>query len=173
MKDAGVPLPEGFETVLSDFYKGLKRKDASQRQDGTRRATEGKEPMPFELYEWLAKYFLKEGQMFAWLYLVVCWNIMSRTQNAAGICLSHLSWMGDCLGLVIPKSKSDQGSLSFRTLYIFLMTEGGEKPKDPFHIYANPYNLAISPIAALGVWLLTHENFIGEKLFLGGLFPFL
>ena len=94
---------------LEDFYKSLKRNDATQRQNGERKATEGKEAMPFGLYKWLAKYFLSKSQLFEWIYLIYCWNLMCRTNNVAGVKLSHLHWVDDSLTIVIPKTKTDQG----------------------------------------------------------------
>lgn len=90
------------------------------RQNGERKAKEGKDNMPFELYVWICTAFLKEGNVFAWAYLTLCWNLMCRTNNAAGIHFTHMSWMGDCLGMVLPKTKTDQGSPPLLTLSPFL-----------------------------------------------------
>lgn len=108
-KCAGKAFPAAFETSLSDFYKGLRRKDAKEKQDGTRTAKTGKYDMPLPVYEWLCRYFLKKGDVFSWTYLVLCWNTMCRTNNIAGMKTSHLCIVEDAFGVYTPKTKADQG----------------------------------------------------------------
>jgi hypothetical protein len=48
----------GFETELKKFYKGLKRDEAEKKQAGLRKATEGKDELMYELYEWISGYFV-------------------------------------------------------------------------------------------------------------------
>ena len=59
--------------------------------------------------------------------------------NAAGISISHLEWREDALGVFFAHMKNDQT---------------GERPRDPRHVYANPMMPEISPILALGIYLL-------------------
>jgi hypothetical protein len=155
-KDRGVATPDWVNKGLKDFFKGLKREDTALRQNGERKAKEGKEHMTFELYEWLCRAFLKDGNTFAWLYLTLCWNLMCRTNNAAGIHFTHMAWLGDCLGIFLPKTKTDQE---------------GEKQKERIHVFANPLKAEIDPLAALGVWLMVNGQWDGLKLFPGGSCP--
>jgi cellulose synthase/poly-beta-1,6-N-acetylglucosamine synthase-like glycosyltransferase len=98
-------------TGLEDFFKSLRRNDAQLRQNGERKAKEGKSSMPFGLYRWLCCYFISKNKVFEWVYLTICWNLMCRTNNIANISLSHLSWFEDSLQVIVPKTKTDQGTL--------------------------------------------------------------
>ena len=42
-----VEFPERYMEEMSDFFKGLRRMDAEERQDGTRKAKQGKDDLPF------------------------------------------------------------------------------------------------------------------------------
>jgi hypothetical protein len=95
---------------LSSFFKGLKRKEAQERQDGNRKAKEGKEEMPFVVYQWLCQDFFKRGDIFALTYLIWLWNLMCRTNNVAHMHVSHLSSFGDAIAVRLPKTKADQST---------------------------------------------------------------
>jgi len=164
---------------LSDAYQGLHNEDATLRKKGELKATQGKEKMPFDLYAWLALYFLSKNDIFSWCYLVICWNLMSRASDVAEIHFSHLTWDGDALGIYMPKSKTDPGISFCCFMFPISLTcglfQGGVRPKDPFHVYANPLRPAVCPILALGVWIvLTHaeRSSPDKQLFPGGSFLF-
>jgi hypothetical protein len=75
--------------------------------------------------------------LFSWLYFVLQWNLIARSNNVAMINLNHMSWDQDSLILLMPKTKTDvEGENIF-----------------PRHIYANPNDPQICPILALGVYL--------------------
>jgi hypothetical protein len=123
-KESRREFPVEFQTSLADFFKGLRRKDATERQNGTRRAKPGKEDMAFPVYVWLCRHFVTKGDAFSWAYLTICWNMMCRTNNVAGIKLDHLCLVGDAVGVYTPKTKADQGDQDISTpLSIFLMLE--------------------------------------------------
>jgi hypothetical protein len=62
-------------------------------------------------------------------FLLLLWNLMCRLANCASISLNHLIWKGDSLGILFSQIKNDQF---------------GDRPKDPRHVYANPFIPAIS-----------------------------
>ena len=62
---------------------------------------------------------------------------MCRVGNSIGVCVSHLEWRGDALGVFFAHMKNDQT---------------GERPRDPRHIYANPLMPDVCPILALGMY---------------------
>lgn len=109
-KDAGLEFPDDFDANLPDYYKGLKRIITQEKQDGTRKAKEGKEPLPFGLYRWLCEYFISNGDIFAWCYLTLAWNLISRSGNIAEAHLIHVTFGEDCLKFVLPRTKSDQST---------------------------------------------------------------
>ena len=82
-KEAAVPVPDSFSEELAPFFKGLKRKVASEKKAGERKSTEGKRELPFELHKWLCTYFVLQGKFFEWAYLTTCWNLMCRSNNVA------------------------------------------------------------------------------------------
>ncbi len=77
--------------------------------------------------------------LFGFCMLTMSWNLLCRVSNAAGICISHLEWREDALGVFFAHMKNDQT---------------GERPRDPRHVYANPLMPDICPILALGIYLL-------------------
>lgn len=108
-KEQGLPVTEGLEAALGAYYPGLKRVDGEKRQDGTRKPTEGKAPMPFKVYKRLCQIYIRKGKFMAWSYITMDWNLIGRTGSVAAISLPHLIWLGDCLGVYIPTSKTDLG----------------------------------------------------------------
>jgi hypothetical protein len=103
-------FPKQYEAKLKKVLTGMGKSEAKQRQEGTRKPTEGKAPMPFEVYMWLCTYYMRHGLVFAWLYLTLAWNLIGRTNTIANIALSHLSWCRDSLGIQIPTSKGNKSS---------------------------------------------------------------
>ena len=61
---------------------------------------------------------------------------MCRTSNTKFLSLGRLQWRNDSLAVFFAKTKSDQG---------------GERLKDPLHLYANPAMPEICPVLALGL----------------------
>jgi hypothetical protein len=152
-----VDPPSWFENGLSQFYRGLKRQKTELQAAGVIKPGEGMDPIPFNIYSVLAKLFLcgnnERKDVFAHLFMILAWNLMSRVTNVSTITFGHLKWMGDSLGVVFSKTKCDQM---------------GEKPKDYKHIYANPLEPFICPILSFGIYLLTFSFSDQILLFEGG-----
>ena len=149
--DRSVPLR--WQQKLRRFFHGLRRLETIERQEGVRAPTSGKDAMPHALYVWLCDYFLRKGDTFAWVYLLLAWNTMSRTASVAGIALAHFTVQQDALGIYLPKTKNNQD---------------GTTPRGPWHIFANPHDPRQCPITALGVALLLGTLRTQDKLFGGG-----
>lgn len=138
---------------LKRFYRGLRRKEAQQKQDGLRPATTGQEAMPHRLFVWLCDYFIRTGNIFAWSYLTLGWNSMCRTSSVADIHLQHLAPVEeDSLGLRVPKSKGDQT---------------GARAHIAWHLYANPLDFRQCCVTALAALLAMDELHDSDKLFTG------
>jgi hypothetical protein len=104
------------------------------------RSTEGKEPISFEFYHFVAAKMLASGDkeiIFAHAMFNIAWNLMCRISNTIGICYGHLAWVSDSLECYFAIQKNDQT---------------GDRSKFPRHIYANPINPAIWPILSLAVY---------------------
>lgn len=104
--------------------------------------TEGKQPLTFQGYRFLAKLAIKQSNdfslsIFAWVFLVLCWNLIARCNSVASIMLSHITWKNDSLVVIFPSHKGDpDGSNSL-----------------PKHVYANLVSNEICPILALAVFI--------------------
>ena len=97
---SGVPVPEEVLKDLSHFTSGFKRVKAKRKQDGEEDADEGKSPMLFTAYEWLADKAMRatteiSSARFAWLFLLVVCNPITRSVNVGG--LSFMRWVDDSL----------------------------------------------------------------------------
>lgn len=124
--------------VLKKCLTGLKRTDATNRQNGKLPAMEGKAPLTFAGYQIIATYAIREQRQrssFCWLYVLLCWNLICRSNNVGFILYDHISWEGDALVIQLPKTKGDQeGTSSY-----------------PRHLYSNPDNSYVCPVLALAV----------------------
>ena len=69
------------------------------RASGEQAVVEGKSPISFGLYNWIAVEFIRKSNTFAHLYLVITWNLMFRSNDTASIRLNHLNWIQDCFGV--------------------------------------------------------------------------
>jgi hypothetical protein len=75
---------------------------------------------------------------YAHVYLVLQWNLMSRTNNVSTTSYEHMWWENDALVIYTPKQKNDpNGARAY-----------------PKHVFANPLDPQICPILALALWLI-------------------
>ncbi len=101
-------------------------------------AIEGKSPITFEGYRFLAAKFKDNKDyalgIFSHVFLLLSWNLMARCVYNV---FNHISWNMDALTIVFPKHKGDQeGTFAF-----------------PKHVYANPNEPSICPILALAIYI--------------------
>lgn len=150
---AKVDMPPRWLKKLKRYFRGLKRKEAQEKLDGKRSLLVGKAAMPHRLYVWLAKYFLRKGNVRAWAFLTLSWSSICRVSSVADILLSHLEPVTDALGLHVPKSKADQA---------------GARAQIAFQVFANPQDVAQCPLTALAALLALEGTRSEEKLFMGG-----
>ena len=139
-----VDWPAEFNKEVARFTSGFKRVKNKRRQDGEEEADEGKQPMQFAGYEWLAKKCVRcwtdfSQGVFSWVFLVLCWNLISRAENVGKLMFEHIGWQDDSLAIRLFKCKHDQ--------------EG--KDTKAKHVFANPVKPWICPILALGVHMFT------------------
>ena len=71
------------------------------------------------------------------VYMILSWNLMCRANNTSSICLNHLEWRNDSLGIYFAHMKNDQG---------------GDRPRDARHVYANPIMPEVCSILSLSVY---------------------
>uniref|UniRef100_A0A7S4NBV9 Core-binding (CB) domain-containing protein n=1 Tax=Guillardia theta TaxID=55529 RepID=A0A7S4NBV9_GUITH len=156
-----VPVKEfhEIEQVLTNHFVGLKKKCNRQAaKDRSVKVTVGKDPLPFTIYQVLAKEMLcKMDREFIWgrTFMIISWNLMSRSSNTAGLLYNHMDFANDAFQFYIIHQKNDQA---------------GDKARDPKHVYANTTNPSICPILSLGIyWLMfpVDHSTSGGRLFPG------
>jgi hypothetical protein len=132
-ENGGKVMKDRFSDEISSFIKGYKRQVAELKQNGEMSITEGKIPLPFSGYQFLATravFAISDFQlnMFAWLFMLLSWNLMARSISVATIMYNHIAWANDALVITLPRHKGDQeGSNSY-----------------PKHVYANPSRPEVS-----------------------------
>ncbi|EKX47249.1 hypothetical protein GUITHDRAFT_152060, partial [Guillardia theta CCMP2712] len=122
LKNYGVTLSiEAVKTLSSDF-RGLKRTlNLSQSCNQDAKVTTGNVPLSYDLYSVFAKVMLQKPEreyVWARTFLILAWNLMSRSRNVCTLLYNHMEFVGDALRFYVIHAKNDQA---------------GEKPRDPKH----------------------------------------
>ena len=144
--------PEGHPSIIlsqecidvaSVMCKGRKRIMASLKAKGLLNAIEGKTFLRKSGYVMLARKALIEPgcvrtSLLAHAFMVIDWNLMSRSQEVGSLRWENIGWECDSLTVTSCKSKTNQS---------------GEHITPRF-LYANPIEPVICPILALGIKLV-------------------
>ena len=146
-KSRRVAFNDDSVLLQSDFFGGYKRLIADEKQDGTRKIREGKVPLSFTVYRYLAKLAMMYNRdfycaIFAHVFLLFCWNLIARCVSVASLMYIHISWKEDAMVVVFPKTKSDQ--------------EG--KNCSPKHVFANTKHPEICPILSFAIIYFGHPS---------------
>lgn len=146
-------LKEDIEKFLKNFFGGYKRKIANLKQDGEMSIIEGKGPLSFRGYKFLAEKATidKDGDddgtlvrdeklyIFAHFFLLLCWNLIARCVSVGSLMYNHITWENDSLVVVFPSHKGDKDG----------------KNALPKHVYANTAEPSICPILSFAIYLFT------------------
>lgn len=140
-KQHGVEASLDQERVAEAIFAGHKRKIADMKQNGELPLVEGRQPLQFEGYDYLARIAVEKDKevpaaMTAHTFLVLSWNLMTRSNSTALVMYDHMSWHEDALVITVPRHKGDQDG----------------KNCGPKHVYANPLEPHICPILALAIY---------------------
>jgi hypothetical protein len=138
-KNENIPISLSGSVVLKDFTKGYTKMVAELKQSGDMPLFEGKRPITFNGYQYMAMRALKQERdftlaTFSHTFLLLCWNLMARSVSVGQLMFSHVSWEHDSLTITIPRHKGDQEG---RNVY-------------PRHVFANPLNPTTCPVLSLG-----------------------
>ena len=107
----------------------------------------------FENLEFLFALCIIMEFIFAWVFMVLCWNLMGRSNSVSSINFQHIDWTQDCMTITYASSKTDKK---------------GTKEGNTKHVYANPLEPAICPILAMAVYLFCYaRNGQNSNLFPG------
>lgn len=137
-----VPVSASTTAMLSDLFAGYKRTIGELKQNGEMSMTEGKVPLTFQAYNYLARRALAMTAdfplaMFAHLFLLLCWNLIARSVSVSSLMFNHISWEEDAMVFVFPTQKNDK--------------EGKNNTK--LHVYANPTTPEICPVLSMAIFL--------------------
>jgi hypothetical protein len=138
----GIALDFEHQTMFSDMLTGYRRVVQKKKQDGEMDMHEGKYPLSFSGYRYLAKKAMAQTTdfplaVFAHIFLLLCWNLIARCVSVSSIMFQHISWEEDAMVIVFPTTKSDKTG----------------KNSAPIHVFANPTSPEICPILWLGVFI--------------------
>ena len=130
--------------MLKTFFEGYVRTVAKLKQDGIMPIVEGKQPMSFRGYKFLAQKAVEQKKdynlaIFSHLYLLLCWNLIARCVSVGGLMYNHISWENDSMVIVFPSHKGDK--------------EG--RNALPKHVYANIVEPTACPILSFAVYVFT------------------
>ena len=138
----GIALDFEHQTMFSDMLTGYRRVVQKKKQDGEMEMHEGKYPLSFSGYRYLAKKAIAQTSdfqlaIFAHIFLLLCWNLLARCVSVSSIMFQHISWEEDSMVVVFPTTKSDKAG----------------KNSAPIHVFANPSCPEICPILWLAVYI--------------------
>ena len=94
-KSKKVKFSDESELLQSEFFGGYKRLIAEEKQGGTRKVREGKAPLTFTVYRYIAKLALQYDRdfycsIFAHVFLLFCCNLVARCVSVASLMYSHI-----------------------------------------------------------------------------------
>eukprot|EP01040_Poterioochromonas_malhamensis_P014543 gene14543-16106_t len=136
-------VPFNSSVELSNFLSGYQKQTARARENGELPSFEGKQFLSLSVYRRLALYALKHNggdSISAHLYMILCWNVMGRSNTTAHINMSNIKWDNDCIIIDIPRHKGDQT---------------GEFASSK-HIFANLQMPEICPILAMALYVFSN-----------------
>jgi len=142
-----------FRDKLTIRTRALARLHQREKEEMGTRLTEGKDPMPFVVYKFLAAKMLEsvdKEAIFAHTFMLLTWNLMCRSKNTVNIMFNHISWCSDSIGIQFAHSKTDKEGLEASYLR---------------HIYANSASPEICPITALARYIMVFPECCGGRLF--------
>ena len=104
-----------MDSWIDAFIHGYKKSVADKKSRGVMSITEGKSPLSFCRFVRICSFFVSVPNstkyltwhliMFGWLFMVLCWNLIGRSNTVGNIMLQHIDWSEDCLKIKIAKQK--------------------------------------------------------------------
>ena len=138
----GIALDFESKTMFSDIMTGYRRVIQKKKQDGEMDVHEGKFPLSFSGYRYLAKKAMQQNRefqqsIFAHVFLLFCWNMIARCVSVSLLMFTHFTWEEDSMVVIFPTTKSDKVG----------------KNSAPIHIFANRQCPEICPILWFAVYI--------------------
>lgn len=123
-KTRRIPLDIDRTTMFAGMMQGYKRTVQKKKQDGEMSMTEGKFPLSFSGYRFLAKKAMSQTTDFALaifvhVFLLFCWNMIARSVSVSTLMFQHFSWEEDSMVVIFPTTKSDKVGKNSAPIHIF------------------------------------------------------
>ena len=108
-----VTMSLDIQKMLKQFFEGYVRTVAKLKQDGIMPIVEGKQPMSFRGYKFLAQKAVEQTKdynlaIFSHLYLLLCLNLIARCVSVGRLMYNHISWENDFMIIVFLSHKGDK-----------------------------------------------------------------
>ena len=135
-----------FRVQSMEFIRGVSNQRAQMKESGQIQVKAGKDVLTIDGYRSLCLIALRSKHYSAFLFVVLAWNLMTRSVTTASLRISHFAWGGDCIKVNWGgKHKSDQSGELGSTSYEAQVR----------HIYSNPINPRMCSFLAIGIWILS------------------
>ena len=143
-------LPPDFNSAMGQFLQGMKRTIVTHKIEQGESMDEGKDAMSVDCLKLLCKKFA-EGENaeyhFGWVFLLLEWNLMARSDNIVQLHMNDLMWKDDAMIMYMKKTKTDQL---------------GDNRKVPHHVFFNSVDPYLNVGLALGMYLLTNPKILSD-----------
>lgn len=101
-RSLGVQLDFEHQTMFKGMITGYQRIIQKKKQNGEIEMHEGKYPLSFSGYRYLAKKAIAQTSdfplaIFAHIFLLLCWNLLARCVSVSSIMYQHISWEEDSM----------------------------------------------------------------------------
>eukprot|EP00804_Cyclotella_cryptica_P028249 CCRYP_014599-RA/>CCRYP_014599-RA protein AED:0.50 eAED:0.33 QI:0/-1/0/1/-1/1/1/0/113 len=110
---------------MNKFMGGMKRSTQAAKQHLGLKLTEGKRPMPMDVYEKIGtrSFFSPEKEdVFCHLFFVLAWCLMKQAENCVGAKVNHISFREDALVFEFAKQKETKPEMNL-VLGMFMQTQ--------------------------------------------------
>ena len=150
----GQKCPPEFDEICSDILTGIGRKQKEEEKKGLRESYE-RVGICHERFEKLCQFFLRTGEIAMFAMTILEWTLMCRVNQINELSRTRMKWREDNLSIFFNVTK---------------MTQKNDTSTDEFakQVYANPFDMHLCPITALGMVLLcTSTDPASNLLFTG------
>jgi len=149
-RETGRDLPAEFVPKMKMFLDSYRKKYAAAKQRGEV-ADQSSDPITFEMFKFMCRAALSDGDVFLWCWLVWQWQLMCRSVNVETLVLDLFGVSEDAMTAQFAVTKTGQS---------------GEKAHLK-HVYANPLEPTVCAVTALAVYLSVVERAGTPVLFEG------
>ena len=98
------PLPPYFNSAMVQFLHGTKMTIVAHMIEAGESMDEGKEAMSVDYLKLLCKMFAEgenEEYYFGWVFLLLEWNLMARSDNIVQLHMNNLVWKDDVIVILM------------------------------------------------------------------------